>query len=313
MPLAGALSLIDQAAALDSFSSVGFTGGEPTVHRDDFLAMVERCGDRAMPFTIATSAYWGEDAGEAEALAAHMAANGLRRVNISCDPAHIEFVSADAVTRAAMACAGRDIPVYIVGTFDRPGMTLEQFMPALDGVANVHLIDKIVAKTGRATKWQVDYGALGVPKVTTCYRRVHHDIVVFWDGKAYPCCSTFNRATPGLVVGNALEEPLALIRARVEASLLFRVIKREGFPEFYDIIERFDPELRRQMPQFDDYPGACSTCNAVFKRADIADRVNAVFETYRTVEIMKSLDRVEALLGQGKAAAFFEGMTEECS
>lgn len=313
MPLASALSLIDQAAALDSFSSVGFTGGEPVFYRGDFLAMIDRCARHGIPYTVATSGYWGEDADEAVALAARMAATGLRRMNISCDPAHVEFVSADAVARAALACAAHRVPVYIVGTFDTPGQSLRQFVPALDGVANIHLIDKIVAKTGRATKWDVDYAALTGPKVKTCYRRVHHDIVVFWDGKTYPCCSTFNRATPGLVVGNAFTEPLELIRARIEASMLFRVIKREGFPAFYGIIERIDPVLRAAMPQFEDYPGACSTCNAVLRRPDIASRVTAVFETYRTIEILKSLDRVEELLGEGKAAAFFENMMAECS
>lgn len=313
MPLSHALSLIDQAAALESFSSVGFTGGEPMVHRSDFLAMIDRCAARALPYTVATSGYWGEEAAEAEALAARMIETGLRRMNISCDPGHVDYVTAAAVSRAAKACAVRGVPVYIVGTFDTPGASLKQFVPELDGIENISLIDKIVAKTGRATKWDVDYAALTGPKVKTCYRRVHHDIVVFWDGKTYPCCSTFNRATPGLVVGNAFEEPLALIRARVEASLLFRVIKREGFPEFYAIIDRLDPALGRKMPRFDDYPGACSTCNAVMKRPDIAARVLAVFDTYRTLEIMKSLDGVEALLGEVNAAAFFEDMMEKCS
>lgn len=313
MPLAAALDLIDQAAALECFSSIGFTGGEPTVHRSDFIAMTARAAIHGIPYTVATSGYWGKDASEAEALADHLLATGLRRMNISCDPAHIAFVSARAVGNAASSCASRGVPVYIVGTFDDPSHHLADFVPQLRGVPNVYLIDKVVSKTGRATKWEVDYGKIRTPKVKTCYRRVHHDVVVFWDGKTYPCCSTFNRATPGLVIGNAFEEPLALIRARIEASLLFRVIKREGFPEFYDIIQRIDPELFAAMPKFDDYPGACSTCNAVFRRPDIAARTTAVFDTYRTLEILKSLDRVEELLGEGKAAAFYENMMAECS
>lgn len=313
MPIDQALSLIDQAAAIEHFSSVGFTGGEPMVHRDDFLAMIDRCALHGLPFTVASSGYWGESGEEARDLAARMAACGLRRMNISCDPSHAEFVTPDAVTRAAHACAAHDIPVYIVGTFDTPGGTLREFVPELVDVPNVHLIDKIVAKTGRATKWDVDYAALTGPKVKTCYRRVHHDIVIFWDGKTYPCCSTFNRATPGLVMGNAFTEPLALIRARIEASLLLRVIKREGFPQFYDIIERLDPALHADMPKFEDYPGACSTCHAVLRKPHIAARVQAVFETYRTQEIIKTMDRVEGVLGKERAAAFFGNMLEHCS
>ena len=313
MPLEAALDLIDQAAAMPSFSSVGFTGGEPVFYRDDFLAMTNRLAMHGLPYTVATSGYWGADADGGAALADHMVATGLRRMNISCDPSHAEFVTPEAVSRAAHNCAKQDVPVYIVGTFNKVGDSLNDFVPDLVGVNNIFLIDKVVAKTGRATKWDVDYSAIVTDKVKTCYRRVHHDIVVFWDGKTYPCCSTFNRATEGLVIGNAFEEPLELIRARLEASLLFRVIKREGFPEFYDIIRRFDPQLYAEMPKFESYPGACSTCHAVFKKQDIAVRVEQVFETYRTAEIMKSLDKIGSLLDEGNAATFFEKMVLECS
>ncbi len=313
MPLDLALRLIDEAADLESFSSIGFTGGEPTFYRDDFYAMTGRAARNAMPYTVATAAHWGGDEDGGAAMADHMVATGLRRMNISCDPSHTAYVSSAAVVSAATLCARRGIPVYIVGTFERIGESLRDFVPELVDVPNVSLINKVVAKTGRATKWAIDYSANGTNKVSTCYRRVHHDIVVFWDGKTYPCCSTFNRATPGLVVGNAHHESLAAIRARVEASLLFRVIKREGFPAFFDIVERLDPELHAAMPKFDDYPGACSTCNAIFRKADIAARVERVFDTYRTIEMMKTMDRVQAILGDRKAASFFQDMMVECS
>lgn len=313
MPLDAALDLINQAASIGTFSSVGFTGGEPVFYRSDFIAMTSRLAEHGIPYTVATSGYWGDDPDGGLALAKHMVATGLRRMNISCDPSHAEFVTPAAVSRAASICAEYGVPVYIVGTFREIGDSLKDFVPDLVGINNIFLIDKVVAKTGRATKWDVDYSAVAENKVKTCYRRVHHDIVVFWDGKTYPCCSTFNRATEGLVIGNAFEEPLALIRARLEASLLFRVIKREGFPEFYDIIRRFDPALHAEMPKFDNYPGACSTCHAVFSKPDIASRVQQVFETYRTAEIMKSLDKIGSLLDEDNAAIFFEKMVTECS
>ncbi|WP_164116211.1 radical SAM/SPASM domain-containing protein [Sphingorhabdus sp. Alg239-R122] len=313
MPLAEALRLIDQVAELDCFSSIGFTGGEPLYYLDEFLKMTDRAALHAIPYTVATSGFWGADSAQAKITAAHLKATGLRRLNISCDPSHAEFVTPEAVSTAAKLVAATGIPVYIVGTFTNPEDTLKNFVPDLTEVNNVHLVDKIVAKVGRATKWDVNYGAAATDKVKTCYRRVYHDLVVFWDGKTYPCCSTFNRATPGLVVGNAFEEGLSAIRTRVEASLLFRVIKREGFPELYKIIKRLDPELFARMPKFDEYPGACSACNAIFKKDDIAQRVYKVFDLYRTQEILKSMDKVDQILGKENAAAFFENMLVECS
>lgn len=313
MPLPLAIDLIDQAATLSCFSSIGFTGGEPLFYRDDFNAMVERCALHALPFTVATSGHWGRDPAEAEEVAAFMVSRGLRRANISCDPSHAEFVSPAAVKHAAAAIAARGVPVYVVGTFDTPGMTLKNFVPDLIDAPNVFLIDKVVSKIGRATKWDVDYEAIVGPKVKTCYRRVHHDIVVFWDGKAYPCCSTFNRATPGLVIGDLTRETLADVRNRLDASLLFRVIKREGFPEFYRIIEQFDPELLAMIPSFDAFPGACSACHGIMKNGPVAERVRAAFEAYRQTEIEKTLSRVADLLGESSAADFYEKMLETCS
>ncbi|SHJ03780.1 Iron-sulfur cluster-binding domain-containing protein [Palleronia salina] len=313
MPLDRALDLIDQAARIPSISSVGFTGGEPLMFRDDFDAMIARLKVHGLPFTVATAGHWAADPEAATQTADAMVDAGLRRINFSYDDAHAVFIPREAIINGAKAVARHGVPVYLVGTFAHPDRKLETFLPELCDVPNVRMFSKVIAKVGRGKKAEVDYGPEHLRKVATCYRRIHHDIVVFWDGKTYPCCSTFNRATQGICVGNAFEEPLRDIRDRIEASFLIRTLKRKGFEEFHGILEKHAPELNAAIPQFRDYPGACSACNAIFAKRDMAKRVNDFFNDFETKSILESLDHLERILGDRKAAAVFQELSHLCS
>src|SRR5260370_32667013 len=54
MPVELALNLVEQAAQLKIFSSVGFTGGEVMLFFDELLLIGERLAELRLPFTIAT-------------------------------------------------------------------------------------------------------------------------------------------------------------------------------------------------------------------------------------------------------------------
>ena len=215
MPLDRAKDLITQASTLPAFSSVGFTGGEVFSYEDELLELSDHLASVRLPFTVATAGHWGASEAHARELAAYLVRNGLRRANISCDHAHEQFVPRQAVVNAALAMSEHNIPVYIVGTFADAATRMETFLPELDGRPSVRLITKRIARVGRARKLKVDNSDLRkCGRTLTCYRRVHHDIVVFWDGSTYPCCSTFNRATTGLRVGNAFEALASHLGAR---------------------------------------------------------------------------------------------------
>jgi hypothetical protein len=173
-------------------------------------------------------------------------------------------------------------------------------LPELDGIRGVSMVTKRIAKVGRAKKANISYA--DISSHMACYRRNYYDLVVFWDGKAYPCCSTFNRATPGISIGNAFETPLIDIWKKIDSSLMFRIMKNEGFDKIIEIIKKYDPELGRLIPTTNSSPGPCSYCNSVFSNTDNAARIAEIFSEYEADVIINHQDRLSAILGEGFVA-----------
>ena len=107
MPLQLALRLVEEAASLGQFSSVGFTGGEATLFLDDLLAIGDRLITLKLPFTLATAAQWGTSASDARRTIDALADRGLCRLNISHDPSHEKFVPRDHILNAVRAASAR--------------------------------------------------------------------------------------------------------------------------------------------------------------------------------------------------------------
>jgi len=303
MPIEKAKDLISQASKLSAFSSVGFTGGEIFSYEDELLELSDHLAKVGLPFTVATAGHWGASESHARSIASYLVRNGLRRANISCDEAHEKFVPRSSVVNSASALAELGIPVYVVGTFSRPNITTDSFLPELRGKSGVKLISKKVATVGRAKKFRIDYGSQELhSRVLTCYRQMHHDIVIFWDGSAYPCCSTFNRSTSGLRIGNAFEEALETIWGRADSSSLFRVIKRVGFGRLYEIVFSYDKSIAAKLPSPESFAGACSLCNNIFSNPALAMAVKAIFAQYEADQLIDAALRARQLFGQDVAA-----------
>lgn len=306
MPFERAIELVDQAAALGVFSSIGFTGGEPLLFLDEIAAVADHANALGLPHTIATACHWAGTMDDARVTVGRLAAAGLRRMNISHDPAHAEFVAAENVANAARAAVEREVPTYIVGTFYSPTESLALLLPELENLPGVHFLDKYVAKVGRARKrhiTQASYGLALSLENLCCYRRIYHDLVVFWDGRTYPCCSTFNRATPGISVGDAFSEPLEKIWGRTDGSLLLRAMKRQGFGEVYSLIRELDPELAAELPAAEETVGPCSLCNRIFGDAALAARIRAVFSALEEERVHSAIETLAKRIGKERTAA----------
>ena len=313
MPVELAQSLVMQASEMSNFSCVGFTGGEPMLFADELLGVAASCARAGLTLTIATACHWASDRKVARRLLAEFRTRGLVRLNVSHDPSHAAFVPRENVLRAAEAASELEIPTYIVGTFFEAADSLETYAPELIDMPYVRLISKYVAKVGRASKAPITPSTYGLQIELgdlACYRRIHHDLVVFWDGATYPCCSTFNRATKGLVIGNANDDRLRTLWERAEGSLMYRVMKRQGFARFYEIIRAIDPELAALLPEPAEAVGPCSLCNRIFKSSEVAQRVKEVFAQYEHERISALFETLPALIGPDVAELVVADMAD---
>lgn len=300
MPVALALRLVDEGADLGVFHSIGFTGGEVMLCFDELLAIADRCHQRSLPFTIATAGHWATSPEEADRRISQLANRGLIRLNLSHDPSHARFVPRERIANAARAGIRHGVPTYIVGTFRSPQETLEDYAPELTSIEGVHFLKSSVAPIGRASARR---GPLREPgtglalETMTCNRRVRFDLVVFPDGRAWPCCSVYNRATPALSVGNAHEDGLRTIWERAEGSLMFRAMKRQGFGRLYEIVQEYDPSLRARLPEPKgvDYP--CAFCHELFGNQELAYGLKRVFREYERDRTSRAVEALEEAIG----------------
>jgi MoaA/NifB/PqqE/SkfB family radical SAM enzyme len=309
MPLGLALRAINEAHDLDVFSCVGFTGGEVTLFMDELYAMAAELKKLSLRFTIATAGQWAADKNEAQMILGRLADCGLARLNISHDPSHEKFVSRQTIINAAETASERGIETYIVGTYYSPEESAEQALPELIGMPHINLVNKYVAKVGRAGGKNITQETYDLDlslESMTCNRRVYHDIVVWHDGTVYPCCSTFNRATPGIALGNLYDSTLKELWYKAEGSMKLRIMKRQGFARLYEIVKQYDEELYHRLPSAKNFVGACSLCNHLFSNDEFTTRINGAFARYEQDQIGDLLDSLTKNFGEEKVFSLCE-------
>ena len=291
-----AIDLIRQASKIDSISSIGFTGGEPLYYLDEALGLFEECYRNSMSFTLATACHWAKDKSVALSVLTKMKKYGLSRLNISADYSHQKFVPLLAVENAVQLASELGIETYVVGTFSHVDDSLETYLEKCVDLPSINFVSKYVAKTGRAEDWEISQERYGLDlniNELSCYRRKYHDIVVWHDGTVYPCCSTFNRKTDGIRVGNAYQESLETIIARLDSSSKFNILKRQGFGALLEIIGKYDDELLKEVPDCKECVGPCSFCNAIFSNQSLTakiDNILASYEADKLIDVIEKLD-----------------------
>ncbi len=280
MDLDLALDLVDQAADLGVFGACSFTGGDPFVYHDDMLVISERMKRHGLPFSAISACAWATDDAAVDAILLPLISNGLNSLTASHDPSHERWVPRENIRRVISRSIELGVAAGIYGAF-YDEMTLERLFPEYADVAEVTLENRPVgAQVGRLRHTRLSRASFPRTDFSgdTCYRRVYHDLTVFWDGEVYPCCSVYNRETPGISYGNVYDASLREIWDRVEGSLFLRTIKHHGFTDLYRLIERLDPDLAGILPDPASAMGACHLCHQMMSDPDISTRVHEVLD-----------------------------------
>jgi hypothetical protein len=239
-------------------------------------------------FNVISACAWATDDAAVDAMLQPLIDNGLTGITASHDPSHEHWVPRENIVRVVSRALRLGIRAGIFGTF-YDGASLEDLFPEFAGVDQVALESRPVASgVGRLKHTELSRTALSDAGTggDTCYRRVYHDVTVFWDGEVYPCCSVYNRATPGISYGNVYATPLRQIWQRIEGSLFLRTVKRSGFRDLYALLQRLDPTLAQALPDPTTAVGACQLCNRLMSDTDLSKRVHEVLarEEQRRVE-----------------------------
>ena len=100
---------------------LGLTGGEPFLAMDLMEVALKEAAEVGMPYSyVATNAVWATTATRAHEVLAHMASLGLRRIQVSHDHYHAEYVGVDRAINACQAAEalGYRVQVNVLETHD---------------------------------------------------------------------------------------------------------------------------------------------------------------------------------------------------
>lgn len=302
MDLDFALDVVDQAAALGVFEQAGFTGGEPLLFESEIRAICARLREHGMPFSMISSCHWATDDAVTARLVGDLVDLGMSVLSISHDGSHGAFVPLDNVRRAVRHARELGCPVVVCASHYRATDKLATILPDLVDVPGVELVDRVVLPVGMSTKRQLSPQSYGLTQDVdsfACYKRIYHDVTVFWDGQVYPCCSVYNRSTTGLSLGNLYVDTLAQVWDRVEGSLKYRVMKRQGFTAMYELLARIEPDLAVALPDPAESLGPCQLCHRIFSDRALTERIETAFRRHEQEQIGAFLDLLDtSLTGQ---------------
>lgn len=293
MSLDLALDLVDQAAALGVFGQGGFTGGEPLLFADEILQIARRMHEYSLPYSIISSCHWATDEHRVDRLLDDLVETGLAVFSISFDPSHGKWVDPSNVRRVVDRLIHLSVPAVICGSFYDAAAHVRDEFPEYDELPGVELSDRVVLPVGVSGRMPLtpkSYGLQIDPSSLRCYKHAYHDLTVFWDGEAYPCCSVYNRSTKGISLGNVYDTPLAEIWDAVQGSLLYRIMKSRGFAEIYRLIAEHDPDLLADLPPLTEALGPCQLCHQIFSDKALSPRVKAVFTDIEITNMSHILD-----------------------
>lgn len=308
MDLELALSLVDQAAELGVFGECGFTGGEPLVFLDDVLRITGRMAEHGFPFSMISACDWATDDEATRRRVDPLAERGMSVFTVSHDPSHEKWVPRDSVYRVVDRVLHHGVRVVLCGSFYDDTMDMRRLFPEYTSNSQVSYVTRVVLpKVGRSAKKNITasiYPNADLSGGDTCYKRLYHDVTVFWDGEVYPCCSVYNRDTPGISYGNVYKTSLADIWDRVSGSLFLQFIKRQGLVELLKLLRERAPELRDQLPDPTTTIGPCHLCNILLRDKEVANRIHAIFEEEERTRLAALLRQMTEARGDEATVEF---------
>ncbi|MCS5422424.1 MULTISPECIES: radical SAM protein [Psychrilyobacter] len=306
-----AKKLIKEASQSEQFSLIAFTGGEVLLFIEEIKILGNIAKEYNMPFTITTSGYWAKDFSTTLKILKDFKSLGLKTLNVSYDPSHAKFVNKNNIFNIVKAGEEINLHIQVAGIYFSLEDNTEKFLPELIDYKYTDLITSYVKNVGRASKLDLPINKYEPIENCFCYSRDHYDLLVWYDGTVYPCCSTFNTSIPNLILGNAYNMKLSELLLKAEGTLLFKTLKRQGFSKLYDILEERNYNLFKKLPNPNRIIDPCSLCSEIFKNCELSKDIKKEFEKYETNEIDSLLSSMVALIGEEKTKSFIISCTNK--
>jgi hypothetical protein len=257
---------IDEASNLPSLRLVGFTGGDPFLHREILASSIAHAKERGLRTRVVTSAYWATSSEKAIDVLRPLAVAGLDEMTISFDDAHAPHVPEDYIINAYRATVLLKVQLGI-NVCREPGSRINRKyvteMLGLDGNTEVRIVETWINSTGRAADEasleQRDSRKGAVEARLSPCEHVLRGPTVTPSGKLLPCCGTIPFRS-GLQIGDVYQDRVDYAISRAYNNLVLKWIAFEGPAEILKQITASSPHPLTD----EDFDGNCHACDVLF-------------------------------------------------
>jgi MoaA/NifB/PqqE/SkfB family radical SAM enzyme len=260
---------ISQAAEIGT-PTVAFSGGEAVMHYRQLKSCIQYAHDLGLKTTLMTNGFWAKNPKGGYKLMKLLAEAGLLKVSISIDKFHQEFVPVETVKNAIRILKELNLMWGLTFMDNSDGNMLgtlwDDLRPEIYGVAmDVYPLLSVGAAREYADENQ--YMRLLKKENAVCPSPFRNEIVIHFDGRIMPCCSTFSHEIPILTLGHydniSLREAIKAMNKNSFLYLLFG----KGFKWFLEQAESLGYT-------FMEYYGTpCELCHDIFANAELCGKL----------------------------------------
>jgi len=220
--------VITEAAQVDEIKKeCAFVGGEPTIYFPQLISLIGYAAEQGFAPSITTNGWWGKTDRQLKKYLSEMYAAGLRRMELSIDVFHQEFIDMMAVKNILNASREIGIGVVVRAVVSRSGNLANSTHGLTTSDLEGHLIaSSPVLPIGRAAEvistddfyWSADNDG-------SCSKALN--FTVRYDGVTTPCCVGTD-FVPYLHIGNAKDISIQRIFQKYFYSFRLRRLTSQG-------------------------------------------------------------------------------------
>lgn len=255
---------IDSAAGDKDLKSVSFTGGEPFLEYDLLLELVGYAASKGFNANLISNCFWAKSEEIAFEKIQELKKAGLKRMNVSFDQFHNEYIPAKNVGNVLRACRRLEIPV-VLGMIKISSTDIGCLINQLDNsILDSALMVYPALPVGGAKKTLSENDYIKYPLGETSLNcQYNGNIVVGFDGKIRPCCNQCVVGTE-LIIGDYEKDDYRKVLQNAKNNGLLFLLRNFGLGKFIDYAKQV---LKLELP--DEVVSPCEICELLFCKENL--------------------------------------------
>lgn len=316
---------IDSILEKQKLQLVVFTGGEPTLLKDDLLRAIHYCHSHGILTRIVTNAHWANTAGNARKVLSALKQAGLDELNFSLDDYHAPYVPVQNVKNAWKATKGMGFLSVVIANSHGESDTItpewiQQFFEETiqvrdpdhrhgysdgrekkDADGTLYIITEArVQKTGRAAEMIKEEDFHEVPDQTSLNCSCGAVIIqpsVGYRNDLWACCGVNCEENEVLRLGDLNTESYESIMQRSCNSVLLNAIHYLGPYSLIKFVEEKDPGIHFSG----NYHSMCEMCEVLTTNSDALKVLRANYaELTSWIVLQESVEKRNKMLSNSR-------------